>query len=322
MIPIEVTGGIGDLIISLPFIEEARVKYQRYGKLLLYTHYTEIAKHFIPFGYEIRPLRDLDTDNGDLNFWIKLSDVVNFKVRDESLLPKFIRPEYDHWLSTLKVWGPVIASHPKSAIHMAKMATDLGLTRATLPHFFMGWNYRPINFLYDDPFPGRYITIHDGFDEKNPPGLIRSMKSWDMNYWVKFVNLFKAKHPDIHIVQLGGPHSRLIPGVHINRVNMLTFPDSMRYLTGSLVHVDGDSGLVHARHLYQKPSVVIFGPTEPSYYGYPENTNLKPRVCAPCWWMKEDWMSKCVIGFDEPRCMDSLTPDLVLYSVSARIETR
>jgi ADP-heptose:LPS heptosyltransferase len=143
------------------------------------------------------------------------------------------------------------------------------------------------------------------------------MKSWDPNSWVSFVKIFKAVHPDVRIVQLGGKDDKAIPGVDVSMVGQLDFSDSLKYLKGAVVHVDGDSGIVHARRLFNKPSVVIFGPTNPKYFGYPENVNLEPGFCGDCWWKKPDWMRKCVLDYPAPRCMDSTSPQLVVSAVSA-----
>ena len=140
-----------------------------------------------------------------------------------------------------------------------------------------------------------------------------------MIYWGEFVSKFKLRFPHIQVIQLGGKKHRPIHGVDLNLAGAIPFYKSLQYLKGAIVHVDGDSGLVHARHLFKKPSVVIFGPTNVNYFAYPENVNLAPKVCGNCWWIKTDWMKNCVKGYDHARCMMSVTATTVIEAVAKAI---
>ena len=50
--------------------------------------------------------------------------------------------------------------------------------------------------------------------------------------------------------------------------------------------------MVHARHfLGGGTSVVLFGPTDERFYGYPENVNLSRRFCPfACELIDDDWI--------------------------------
>ena len=99
-------------------------------------------------------------------------------------------------------------------------------------------------------------------------------------------------------------------------LNCLSFEKSLEYLNSSLVHVDGDSGLVHARRLFKKQTIVLFGSTNYKYFGYPENINLAPKFCGDCWWTQNTWMSKCKDGYSTPLCIESIKPEDVLQNIN------
>jgi len=204
---------------------------------------------------------------------------------------------------------------------MGRKAVEMGLRRWTLPFHISGLTYEP--FEWNDKVEAvsvegwdRFITVHDGFDASGHLTFERSTKSWDLDYWNEFVRLFKEKHPDIGVIQLGGIRHRKIQYVDLNLAGQIPFHESLRYLKSATLHVDGDSGLVHARRLFHKPSVVMFGPTNYEYFAYPENINIKAPICGDCWWQKPNWMEHCVLGFLEPSCMQSISPQHVLSLAS------
>lgn len=307
-IPIQQGGGIGDLIISLPFLEECF----RGMPIRVYANFPDILKYFAPWIPEIEPIRQL---GNHLDYFIEMSDVINFKMfKKNVILPEIIRPLYEVWKTKENTpWWEIIHNVVKNANQMGKLAVSLGLHRTTLPFFIAG--KKPKEFTWEVKgidTPKDFITIHDGFDGTGFHKFDRSMKSWDIGYWAEFVKLFKVKYPKISIVQIGGVRDRKIVGTDLNLAGKLPFEESLRYLKSAKIHIDGDSGLVHARKLFNLPSIVLFGPTNIDYFGYKINRNIKAPFCGDCWWKKNDWMAKCVLGYEGPRCMESIKADMVL----------
>lgn len=309
-IPIIQVGGIGDQILGLPFIEQ----FRDVGiPVKLYTLFPDIAKIFVPWA-EIATREQLRIDKPP--YYIELIDIVRIFFSDgkpnPKLLPECIAEIYDNLQKNWPVWGKIIDRHPGSCNEMGKLAVQNGLNRWNLASYLVGKPYKPFHFELDEPhidMPPKFITIHDGFDSSLKFEV--SMKSWDIPYWEDLVAKVKDHYPDIKIIQLGGPKHRRISNVDHNLAGALSFKDSLKFLKHSLLHIDGDSGLVHARHLFNKPSVVIFGPTNPAYFGYPENINIAPNYCGECWWLKSTWMQYCVNGYATAKCMQSVTPDIV-----------
>ncbi len=322
MIAINQNGGIGDLIIALPWLEQFRDCPE---PVILHTNYPDVARVFVDY------MQIVDKANGPFTSRLtelvfELSDVI--EIKNLRHMSPFTAPMIAAWKSFLDSsdldWAIITKAHPHRANEMGKLAVKLGLRRWTLPLAFIGraigtektnWGVQGVDA------PDRFITIHDGFDASGFYKFEASMKSWPVQAWEAFVALFKLAHPDIAIVKLGGVKQRAIKGVDLNLAGQLTFAESLRYLQSALVHVDGDSGLVHARRLFNKPSVVMFGPTNIKYFGYPENRNIAPEVCGDCWWLKRDWMEKCVKDYPVPLCMLSIKPATVLAEVSSLLKS-
>ncbi|GFO70871.1 hypothetical protein GMLC_44500 [Geomonas limicola] len=159
-----------------------------------------------------------------------------------------------------------------------------------------------------------YLTVHDGFDASQAaPG--SATKCWPLEHWIELVRSLKARLPELRIVQLGAASSRPIAGVDLCLVNQTTLAEAAWLIKGALLHVDTESGLVHLARTLATRSVVLFGPTDRDYYGYPENLNLSAGECGNCWWSTPDWLLNCPRGLTQPACMAAITPDRVCRAV-------
>lgn len=164
----------------------------------------------------------------------------------------------------------------------------------------------------------RYVTIHHGFDTGYPlPGTVT--KCWPIEHWRQFVSLFKARHPDLLLVQLGAEKSCRVEGVDIDLVGKTTLAEAAWILKYALFHVDGESGLVRMAHALHVKSVVLFGPTSPGFFSFTDNVNIVAQTCHDCWWSKRAWLAKCPRGLPEPECMTSIDPDSVMAAVDELI---
>lgn len=164
----------------------------------------------------------------------------------------------------------------------------------------------------------RYVTIHHGFDTGYPlPGTVT--KCWPIEHWKKFVSLFKARYPDLLLVQLGAEKSCHVDGVDIDLVGRTTLAEAAWILKYALFHVDGESGLVRMAHALHAQSVVLFGPTSPGFFSFTDNVNVVAQTCHDCWWSKRAWLAKCPRGLPEPECMTSISPSSVMTAVDELI---
>jgi len=162
-----------------------------------------------------------------------------------------------------------------------------------------------------------YITIHRGIDTNH-----RARRS-EPTMWIKviptelaeeFCRRFKAEHPDIAIVQVGTDEEFRLQGADINLIKKTSLEELAVVLKHSLVHVDGESGLVHLRRAMGGKSVVLFGPTPHEFFAYPENKNIVSPFCTGCMWMSGNstWINKCLRGYEGPECLEVITAEEIL----------
>lgn len=318
------TGGIGDHIIALPWLQNLAASTTIDVPLKLFTRYPDTMRLFVKLFVDWMPIIDSSKEPPQYSATIELSDFVNFKFHNGAtpdLLPPYARAMFEARSVLPAEWQELATAQPFRNNETGKLAVKHGINRWTMPFFCTGVKYRQFNWHDRHQIPRssiKFITVHDGFDANHNYDV--SMKSWPIEHWGQFVFEFKRAYPDIQVIQIGAAKHRPIPGVHTNLAGKLVFKESLHYLKSALVHVDGDSGLVHARRLFQRPSVVIFGPTNHEYFGYPENVNIAPSFCGDCWWKKSGWMRDCVAGYNRAVCMETTKPSTVLGVVSDVLE--
>lgn len=162
----------------------------------------------------------------------------------------------------------------------------------------------------------KYITINRCVGELN--NFWDSNKMWPLEYCNELVSLIKANYRDVKIIQVGHSLERspVISNTDACLVGKTSFEEAKVILKNSFLHIDGEGGLVHLRHaLKGGPSIVLFGPTAPEFYGYPENINIKTLACPHwCDWVIDDWQT-CCLNTNKHVCMKSITPDIVFSKV-------
>lgn len=161
----------------------------------------------------------------------------------------------------------------------------------------------------------KFMTIHDGWHVGKTLTRSRPTKALPLEIWIKIVQQIKAKRPDLLIVQLGANTGHDIPGVDMNLKNKLSLDESISVLAHSALHLDVESGLVHLGTAVGTRSVVMFGPTNLDWFGYPENINIPPKQCGNCWQVTENWMDACPLKMDDAVCMSSVDATAVTNHV-------
>lgn len=163
----------------------------------------------------------------------------------------------------------------------------------------------------------RYITLNYGTGMSTSGNRETISKQWPFRYYDEFVGIFKEKYPDIEIVQLGDSSADKIHGV--DRYILGTDIELVKHiLINSMFHLDCEGGLVHLASVLGTICIVLFGPTQMNYFGYPSNINLVSDKCSGCYGLY-DTAYKCAREMHEPECMYSLTPELVMKHVDKLI---
>jgi hypothetical protein len=310
LVPIDMPGGLGDLAVAFYWLRKLRAFLGPQHIMRLYSnHLLSIGEDFAS---DLKPVEVATRESlysSPLPYWIELTDLVNFRLREGTTnLPEPVNRLYRNWLHKLDDWGPLISAHPRSATLVAKQAKNLNLDRATLASWLVGFS--PTNPISEASTKitrngAPLVTVHHGFDVNWGVDSHRSMKNLSFAQWKRIFQVIRWINPDVEIIQLGDARSPKLEGINHEYLGCTSFRQSVGLAAGSALHIDGDSGLVHWRRLAGGgPSVVFFGPTAAAYYGYPENLNIQSPFCSPCWWTKDSWMFKCMLGFNEPECMN------------------
>jgi hypothetical protein len=165
-----------------------------------------------------------------------------------------------------------------------------------------------------------YISLHNGFDSEYSTMSSTATKCWPIEHWNTFVALLKRRRPDLLIVQVGAGNSQLISGIDVDLVDKTEIAEAPWILKGSILHIDGESGLVRMATAMGITSVVLFGPTSSTYFAYDQNINIVSKACHDCWWATQSWMSFCPRGLRQPECMHTISPDEVVEAAIGYLE--
>lgn len=158
----------------------------------------------------------------------------------------------------------------------------------------------------------RYITVN--FGNGNTHNTMRVAKSWPKANFEKVIAGIKREYPDIEIVQIGAKGADLLSGVDRTFFGK-SFSLVSQILKNAMLHIDIEGGMVHLATNLGTKCIVLFGPTQIEYYGYKQNINIKAGNCHNCCGLYPD-VNKCARGMEEPECMYSITPDLVLKKLN------
>ena len=123
-----------------------------------------------------------------------------------------------------------------------------------------------------------YITLHAS-------SAWSMYKNWPLDRWAWVCQ--ELKKLGVPVVQIGGPDDQAVDGVEFNRLG-LPFMESLGLLANAELHVGIDSWSNHATNIVWEgkgkvPGVIIWGSTQASAAGYPQNHNINLGLpCQPC----------------------------------------
>jgi len=326
-------GGMGDLILYGALFDHL---YREWGCPLIHVVVNSKRMAEASFVYHGSPSVALLTDHADVDpkttpydVVIKLCQCFSYEFVREDRLRAIAPQMYDQVTAGLrrqKPYRPVIEAQPWFDGAFAGVAARSGMRRLDL----LGWmaqstfnqnsqlrlapkpeayrRFSDDSRLSDQP----YITIHNGYDNVAHRNTEKAVKPWPELHFTRFVDLFKRRFPNISVVQLGAKTSRPIPNVDLCLLNDTTIHEAAWILKHALLHVDGDSGMVHMARALHTRSLVMYGPTNDQFFRYDQNLSLSSTNCRNCWWTRGDWMQRCVRGLDEAECMTSILPETVL----------
>lgn len=193
-------------------------------------------------------------------------------------------------------------------------------------------SYDPIDF----PLPAieipkdKWVTISCGAAGSDKGA--RQTKMWGFREWQEVADALR--HDGFEVVQTGVGFEAKLKGVRYwwNQPILRT----LALLKASPLHLAVENGTVRLRKLVTDlPSVVLFGPTDSHFFGFPNNIAVTAACCRPCFWLTGEWMSQCPRALDSKSrelaqiwshrinpsgpydriCMRSITPEMVLRAI-------
>ena len=330
-------GGIGDMLIYMPVLKQLYAMVQTPFDLLT-THYNSGNDQRLfataPFVKSFRNGASVtEQDIMDYDLIIQMNHFIMYNERQPQLINQYIPQILPYIeLSRERAAGFETSIHfqPNFDRVIADYAVLKGLNRQNFTLHSAGFEYEEnssLNYFNNDHEQAisnwqldakQYVTIHDGWDNNQNllPGM-KATKCWPDRHWQSFINAFKIRYPNLKIVQLGHQNSTAFENVNLSLVGKIQIDEAAWLLKHSALHIDTETGLVHMAHAMGTKSICLTGPTNAKYYNYPDNINIVSQNCADCWWVKPNWMAKCVRDLPEPECMASILPETVLHHISA-----
>ena len=317
-------GGIGDILIALNYIEQFKDNFSNTDiSITVPSYFYEEIKVLLHKHYKISKIyTDKQKTKADIIIELVRCPVIRYA--DKTKISKVNSKLYS-WLNTIinfnlehkEMLNPGTSSdfllEKYSIIKGRKRLQEgdinnlLNIKDSFKIHLKDNQSEVLAKFSLNKP----YITLQRGIGKADNMDGNKSTRIWAIEYYEKLVDLIKKQYPSYQIVQIGSSDCSAIKGCDFNLCGKTSFEEMLTILNDAKLHIDGECGMVHLRHFIdQRPSVVLFGPTNENFYGYKENINLSNRSCSlNCEWLGSEWRKKCIKTDDRAECMKELTPE-------------
>ncbi len=174
-----------------------------------------------------------------------------------------------------------------------------------------------LNIPAADPQIGKpFITIQTGYGE-HFKGVESETRQWGVEKYERLIELLKQEYPRFKTVQIGADYHPRIQETDFDLRGKTSIPEVFGLLKNAALHIQQEGGFAIARHyLCGKPSVVLFGPTDEKFLGFPENLNLRaPGFECICEGLTQKWYQKCLKTGGCAACMRALSAQTVFEKI-------
>jgi len=139
-------------------------------------------------------------------------------------------------------------------------------------------------------------------------------KNWFPNRWEDVIT--HLTNLGYMVVQVGLDGEQPLKNT-VNLLGKMSIRETATILKYSALHLDTEGGLVHLSRAVNTPSLVLFGPTPVSLYGYRDNINIAEGDCRNCFWTDIRWFQRCPKGHEVPLCMEAISSARVIEAAEA-----
>lgn len=331
-------GGFGDTLMELPLIEKiietvgaekcTIVFCNKYSSF--YSEFKQITKALqykndIVSLAELYSACDLVLVAGEASHILSVRKINKVRVKHYSNklfvyceeTTSFIRKYFSDGLHNYRIdqYGVMMGKH---RLEFLDMQGVLGVTKTSAVRMPDLFQFRGI--LKKFGLEGKqYLVVNRdvGNGNENQP------KLWAKENYIELFKLIKKKYPGLLIVLVGGKADKnLASYVDVDTSGQTSLQELAVLLKFSQALIACEGGPVHLQHFLGGKSIVIFGPTDPAMFGYPDNCNLSIVNCSRyCYWLVDNWSDQCVKGGNPPECLSKISPDIVMKCIEGIVKT-
>ena len=139
-------------------------------------------------------------------------------------------------------------------------------------------------------------------------------KGWFPDYWQEVIN-WLAEHK-IATVLVGLLNQDIYKNVSIDLRGKTDVHQVADVIAQAKLLIGTESGLVHIARAVKTQSIVLFGPTSPSLFGYSDNINIQIGTCRDCFCGGPFWFMSCW-KYSYPKCMREIRPEMVISCLNS-----
>ena len=232
----------------------------------------------------------------------------------------------DFYRKPLSQYQNVLLDHFPDKSHLEITADSCGLPTPDWSSVEPTLRRKKLDLTFLDE---KWITVSVSSGGANR-GIVQT-KTWDFDQWIALCD--SIKNTGINIIQIG-----LTGEPQLRNVDYFwdrSIPEVLTLLEQSPLHLSVENGTARMRALVtDKPMITLFGPTDPTFFGLPNQNRVHTNKCRPCFWLIPSWFTDCHrasnpetiednYGIDssyEKVCMKSITPEIVYNTTMDEVE--
>lgn len=316
------TGGIGDVIHTLPLAKYLKKKYQNTSiEYVTSENVAALLNKACPYidkvwNYKKSNKRELAQEiiknEGKINYFFNLHGSLSF------FLFNFLHikgEKYFHYKKDLSLHAVVNFARTYdsnlSALNLERHTLLLGKTKDILDTY-------GLNGLKEK----KYVCFVPGVGRKRPH------RGWYIEKWAELTQKYLRSEKDMKVVYLGGTDEMRLIGYLpedaeriVNLIGVLSLTETANIISASKYLVSADTGLLHIASALGIKVIGLYGPTLPKrtgpFSGDYQIVKAKDCECiGNIFDLKKCKLTKQASGY----CMNNLKLDEILYYLSHNVE--
>jgi len=157
----------------------------------------------------------------------------------------------------------------------------------------------------------KYILLH------NDDSTLRHTKAYSIDHWNKIIMFLRVSYPQLNIIQVGTRESTKLDNI-IDLRGKTNFEELCSLVRGAELIITPEGLIPHLSKAYKTKTIVLFGPTLVSCFGYKEHFNFQGEsVCSGCWYSTDDWYKACPLNYSNCISLYTILPQKVNSTISS-----